>query len=101
MTKLDSYLKAFVKPFEKANTNTNINTRFECFTPECQRIVMDSLDITVVVVGTWEAMRIVEDNNNNNKAWVSYDGRTYTHEQFAKTARDSNEVVRVVHYGII
>ena len=107
MTKLDSgfkaFVKAFVKPFEQANTNTNTNTRFECFTPECQRIVMDSLDIeagTVVVVGAWEAMRIVEDNNNN-KAWVRYDGRTYTHEQFAKTAHDSNEVVRVVHYGII
>lgn len=100
MTKLGSYFKAFVKPFEEANTN--INTRFECFTPECQRIVMDSIDIevgTVVVVGVWEAMRIVEDNNN--KAWVSYDSRTYTHEQFAKIARDSNEVVRVVHYGII
>lgn len=103
MTKLDSdfkaFVKAFVKPFEEANTNININTRFECFTPECQRIVMDSLDIevgTVVVVGTWEAMRIVEDNNN--KARVRYDGRTYTHEQFAKTTRDSNEVV---HYGII
>ena len=50
---------------------------------------------TVVVVGTREAMRIVEDNNN--KAWVRYDGHTYTHEQFAKTTRDSNEVVRVVH----
>lgn len=86
-------LKALVKPFEEANT------RCECFTPECRRFVMDSLDIevgTVVVVGTREAMRIVEDNNN--KARASYDGRTYTHEQ---TARDSNEVVRVVHYGII
>lgn len=41
MTKLDSYFKTFVKPFEEANT------------PECQRIVMDSLDIEAGTVGYW------------------------------------------------
>lgn len=63
---------------------------------------MDSYDIepgTVVVVGAWEAMRIVEDNDD--KAWIGFDGRTYTHEQFARIARETNDVVRVVHYGII
>ena len=108
-TELDPLIKAFVKTLEEANittTNTSdlTSTQFECFTPECRRIVVDSLDIepgTVVVVGGWEAMRIVEDNNNNNKVWIGFDGRTYTHEQFAHIAHETNDVVRVVHYGII
>ena len=78
-------------------------TQFECFTPECRRVVMDSLDIepgTVVVVDGWEAMRIVE-GRNNDKVWIRFDGRTYTHEQFADAARSAHDVVRVVHYGII
>lgn len=76
-------------------------TQFECFTLQCRRIVMDSLDIepgTVVVVDGWEAMRVVE---RANKAWVGYDGRTYTHEEFAQAAREAGDIVRVVHYGII
>lgn len=55
MTKLDSDVKAFVKPFEEAN----INTRFECFTPECRRIVMDSLDIEVGTVVDAESFFLV------------------------------------------
>lgn len=107
MTNLDPLIKAFVKTLEEANiTTTNTpdltSTQFECYTPECQRTVMDSIDIepgTVVCVGAWEAMRTVEDNNNN--AWVGYDGRTYTHERFARIARGSTGVVRIVHYGIM
>lgn len=88
MTELDSLIKT-------------TSTQFECFTPECLRIVMNSYDIepgTVVVVGGWEVMRIVEHNDN---AWIGYDGRTYTHEEFADIVRSAHDVVRVVHYGII
>lgn len=79
-------------------------TQFECFTPECQRIVMDSFDIepgTVICVGGWEAMRVVGNGDRNELVWVGYDGRTYTHEEFANTVRSTHGVVRVVHYGII
>lgn len=109
-TELDPLIKAFVKTLEEANITTTTNTsdltstQFECFTPECQRIVMDSLDIepgTVICVGGWEAMRVVGNGDRNEKAWVGYDGRTYTHEQFADTVRSAHDVVRVVHYGII
>ena len=85
-------------------TSTSTGTRFECFTPECRRTVMDSLDIepgTVVVVGSWEAMRVVGDGSRNEKVWVGFDGRTYTHEEFADIVRSARGVVRVVHYGII
>ena len=103
MTELDPLIKAFVKTLEETNIITTdlTSTQFECFTPECQRIVMDSFDIepgTVICVGGWEAMRVVE---NNNTAWVGFDGRTYTHEEFADICRNSNDVVRVVHYGVI
>ena len=105
MTELDPLIKAFVKTLEEANITTTTSdltsTQFECFTPECQRIVMDSLDIepgTVICVGGWEAMRVVE---HNNKPWVGFDGRTYTHEEFANIVRSTHDVVRVVHYGII
>lgn len=104
MTVLDSLIKAFVKTLEEATTTSDLtSTQFECSTPECQRIVMDSYDIepgTLICVGGWEAMRIVEDNNNN-KVWVGFDGRTYTHEEFANTVRSTQGVVRVVHYGMI
>lgn len=105
MTELDSLIKAFVKTLEEATTSTSdlTSTQFECFTPECRRITMDSLDIepgTVVVVGGWEAMRVVE-TTNSSKVWVGFDGRTYTHEEFANTVRSTHDVVRVVHYGII
>lgn len=108
-TELDPLIKAFVKTLEEAdiittNTHDLTSTQFECFTPECQRIVMDSLDIepgTVVAVGGWEAMRIVGNGKHNEKVWVGFDGRTYTHEEFADTVRSAQDVVRVVHYGII
>lgn len=103
MTELDSLIKAFVKTLEEATTSTSdlTSTQFECFTPECQRTVMDSLDIepgTVICVGGWEAMRVV---GNGELVWVGFDGRTYTHEEFADTVRSTHDVVRVVHYGII
>lgn len=107
-TELDPLIKAFVKTLEEANiittTQTLTGTQFECFTPQCRRVVMDSLDIepgTVVVVDGWEAMRVVENGNHNKKVWVGFDGRTYTHEEFANTVRSAHDVVRVVHYGII
>lgn len=101
MNELDPLIKAFVKTLEEATPDLT-STQFECFTPECRRIVMDSYDIepgTVICVGGWEAMRVVE--HNNNKPWVRYDSRTYTHEEFADIVRSTHDVVRVVHYGII
>ena len=58
-TELDPLIKAFVKALEEANITSTpglTSTQFECFTPECLRVVEDSLDIepgTVVVVGSW------------------------------------------------
>lgn len=104
MTALDLLIKAFIKALEEASTSTSTSTQFECFTPQCRRIVMDSLDIepgTVVVVGGWEAMRVVGNGGRNEKAWVGFDGRTYTHEEFANTVRSTHDVVCVVHYAII
>lgn len=105
-TELDPLIKAFVKALGEANITTSTSdltsTQFECFTPECQLIVMDSYDIeagTVICVGVWEAMRVFE--TSTNKAWVGYDGRTYTHEEFADIIRSTQDVVRVVHCGII
>lgn len=77
-------------------TSTSTSTQFECL-----RIVMDSLDIvpgTVVVVGGWEAMRVVGNGDRNEKSWVGFDGRTYTHEEFADTVRSTHDVV---HYGVL
>lgn len=109
MTDTNQLIKVFVKTLEEAgiittNTSGLTSTQFECFTPECQRVVMDSLDIepgTVVVVDGWEAMRVVGNGDRNEKAWIGFDGRTYTHEEFADTARSAHDVVRVVHIGII
>ena len=106
MTELEPLIKAFVKTLEEATNNTLdlTSTQFQCFTPECRRVVMDSFDIepgTVVVVDGWEAMRVVGNGDRNELVWVGYDGRTYTHEEFADIARNSNDNVRVVHYGII
>ena len=110
MTELEPLIKAFVKTLEEAdivtttNTSDLTSTQFECFTLQCRRVVMDSLDIepgTVVVVGGWEAMRVVGNGDRNEKVWVGFDGRTYTHEEFADTVRSTHDVVRVVHYGII
>ena len=100
MTELDPLIKAFVKTLEEANITTNTSdltsTQFECL-----RIVMDSLDIepgTVICVGGWEAMRVVGNGSHNELVWVGFDGRTYTHEEFADTVRSTHDVV---HYGII
>lgn len=108
MTELNPLIEAFVKTLEEANIATNTSdltsTQFECFTPECVRTVMDSLDIvpgTVVVVGAWEAMRVSGNGGRNVKVWVGFDGRMYTHEEFADIVRTTYGVVRVVHYGVI
>ena len=109
MTDTNQLIKAFVKTLEEAgiitiNTSGLTSTQFECFTLQCRRVVMDSLDIgpgTVVVVDGWEAMRVVGNGDRNEKAWVGFDGRTYTHEEFADTARSAHDVVRIVHLGII
>lgn len=101
MTELDPLIKAFVKALEEGDLTS---TQFECFTPECQRIVMDSYDIeagTVICVGNWEAMRIIGNGGRDELAWVGFDGRMYTHEEFADTVRSAHGVVRVVHYGVI
>lgn len=108
-TELDLLIKTFVKALEEANitattTSDPTGTQFECFTPECRRIVMDSLDIepgTVVCVGGWEAMRVVGNGDRGESVWVRFDGCTYTHEEFADTVRSTQGVVRVVHYGVI
>lgn len=111
-TELDPLIKAFVKTLEEANIITPeltstpglTSTQFECFTPQCQRIVMDSLDTepgTVICVGAWEAMRVVGNGDRGELVWVGFDGRMYTHEEFADTVRSTHDVVRVVHYGII
>ena len=102
----ESTLKELRKALEDADNNTPdlTSTQFQCFTPECRRVVMDSFDIepgTVVVVDGWEAMRIIDNGDRNEKAWVAFDGRKYTHERFANIIRNSNDIVRVVHYGII
>lgn len=109
MTDTNQLIKAFVKTLEEAgvittNTPGLTSTQFECFTLQCRRVVMDSLDIepgTVICVDGWEAMRVVGNGDRNELVWVGFDGRTYTHEQFADTARSAHDVVRVVHYGII
>ena len=54
-TELEPLIKAFVKTLEEATTTTHdlTGTQFESITLQCQRIVMDSLDIepgTVVCV---------------------------------------------------
>lgn len=88
MTELDPLIKAFVKTLEEANIVTNTSdltsTQFECFTPQCLRIVMDSLDIEPGTVGGWEAMRVVGNGSHNELVWVGFDGRTYTHEEFVR-----------------
>lgn len=109
MTDTNQLIKAFVKTLEEAgiittNTSGLTSTQFECFTLQCRRVVMDSLDIepgTVICVDGWEAMRVVGNGDKDEKAWIGFDGRTYTHEQFADTARSAHDVVRVVHIGII
>lgn len=110
MTELEPLIKAFIKTLEEADIITNTDTpdltstQFEHFTFQCRRVVMDSLDIepgTVVVVDGWEAMRVVDTGDRNEKVWVGSDGCTYTHEQFADAARSAQDVVRVVHYGIV
>ena len=114
MTELDPLIKAFVKALEEANitgasdltrsASDLTSTQFECFTPECQLIVMDSYDIeagTVICVGVWEAMRVVGNGDRGELAWVGFDGLTYTHEVFADIVRSTHDVVRVVHYGFI
>ena len=60
MTDSNQLIKASVKTLEEANTSDLTSTQFECLTPQCRRIVMDSLDIEpgTVVVGGWEAMRV-------------------------------------------
>lgn len=93
MTDTSQFIKAFVKTLEEAtNTSGLTSTQFECFTPECRRVVMDSLDIkpgTVVVVGCWEVMRVVDNGDRNELAWVGLDGCTYTHEQFVRLMMSS------------
>ncbi len=102
----ESTLEELRKALENADNNTPdlTSTQFQCFTPECRRVVMDSFDIepgTVICVDSWEAMRIVGNGEHDEKAWVGFDGRMYTHEQFANIVRSAHDVVRVVHYGII
>lgn len=88
-TDTNQLIKAFVETLKEATTDTSdlTSTQFECFTTECQRVVMDSLDIkpgTVVVVDGWEAMLLVSTGGKDEKAWIRFDGRTYTHEQLAR-----------------
>lgn len=102
MTELDSLIKAFVKTLEEATSTSDLtSTHFECFTPECLRIVMDSLDIepgTVVVVGGWEVFCIL--NSEFERRWIAYRGEIYNDYEFAELARKCNGKVMVIHAGL-
>ena len=74
------------------DVHLNESTQFQCFTPECRRVVMDSFDIepgTVICVGGWEAMRVVGNGDRNELVRVGFDDRTYTHEEFVRLMMSS------------
>ena len=75
MTELDPLIKAFVKTLEEANITNNTfdltSTQFQCFTPECRRVVMDSLDIEPLLS---MAMRVVGNGDRDEKAHVHSQG---------------------------
>lgn len=78
MTELEPLIKAFVKTLEEAdiittNTSDLTSTQFECFTPECLRVVMDSLDMG-----------------------VSNTGRFHTNEELVAILRDATGSIQVV-----
>ena len=69
MTELE---QAFVKTLEEANIITISTSDLTSTQFECQRIVMDSLDIepgTVICVGGWEAMRVVGNGDRSELVW--------------------------------
>ena len=94
-TELDPLIKAFVKTLEEANivtTNTTHDLTSTQF--ECQRIVMDSLDIepgTVVNMSVWAFFK-----SDNPDMRVSNTGRFHTNEELAAILRDYRGSIQVV-----
>lgn len=69
-------IKAFVKTLEEAgifttNTSGLTSTQFECFTLQCRRVVMDSLDIEPGTVDGREAVRVVDKVSASEKLQLS------------------------------
>ena len=58
------------------------STQFQCFTPECRRVGMDSFDIEAGTVVVVDGCASIGNGDRDEKAWAGFDGR-------------------VVHYGII
>lgn len=88
MTELEPLVKTLEEADIITNTSDLTGTQFECFTLQCRRVVMDSLDIepgTVVVVDGWEAMRVVGNGDRGE----------LDSTLMSSSAHD------VVHYGII
>ena len=88
--------KEFLEPDPKLT-----GTQFECIDTNGELFIAkaDELKVgTLILVGDWEAFRIVE--TAEQKPWITYTGGAYTHSRFAEFMREELIKPKIIHMGL-
>nr|DAS61319.1 MAG TPA: hypothetical protein [Caudoviricetes sp.] len=100
--KIDEAVEEFRKKLEAEFKEPELTgTKFECFDKNGELFIADAKQIevgTLILVDDWEAFRILE--TSEQKPWITYTGKTFTHSQFAELMRQQFVKPKIIHAGL-
>lgn len=97
---IDDAVEEFRKKLEKEFTELT-GTQFECIDNNGELFIADAKELntgTLIIVEDWEVFRILE--TSEQKPWITYIGKAYSHEQFAELMREQFVKPKIVHNGM-
>lgn len=97
---IDDAVEEFRKKLEKEFTELT-GTQFECIDNNGALFIADAQELntgTLIIADDWEAFRILE--TDDQKPWITYMGKAYSHEQFAELMRQQYSKPKIVHKGL-
>lgn len=97
---IDDAVEEFRKKLEKEFTELT-GTKFECIDTNGERFIADAKEFmpgTLIIVDDWEVFRILE--TPDQKSWITYTGKPYTHSQFANLMRNQPYTPKIIHVGV-
>ena len=97
---IDDAVEEFRKKLEKEFTELT-DTKFECIDTNGELFIADANQIevgTLIIVDDWEMFRIL--GASEQKPWITYTGKPYTHSQFADLMRNQPCTPKIVHRGL-
>lgn len=99
---IDEAVEEFRKKLETEFKEPELTgTQFECIDNNGELYIADAEEFmtgTLIIGGDWETFRILE--TPEQKPWITYTGKAYSHEQFAEIMREQFIKPKIVHVGL-